>query len=190
MQLPQWASGETFFFFFPPSEEYMKETWLSSQMWSAALACRGSVSVEDDSLGQSAQSWQGTNVSPPSERARVTQDFSLSGSLLSIKLRSTLATNKRENSPRSLPLYNVKRPYVMELHKHKQCKHNSVERAVKLREKGIWGKDYGLGGACGGGCQICLPEARCSLAYFIRLNIVLIQCWRANKQTAACVGSI
>lgn len=98
------------------------------------------------------------------------------GSLLSIKLRSTLATNKRENSPRSLPLYNVKRPYVMELHKHKQCKHNSVERAVKLREKGIWGKDYGLGGACGGGCQICLPEARCSLAYFIRLNIVLIQC--------------
>lgn len=56
----------------------------------------------------------------------------------------------------------------------------------KERKKWIWGKDYGLGRACGGSCQICLPEARCSLAYFIRLNIVLIQCWRPNKQITAC----
>lgn len=44
--------------------------------------------------------------------------------------------------------------------------------------------DYGR--ACGGCCQICLPEARCSLTYFIHLNIVLIQCWRPNKQITAC----
>lgn len=45
------------------------------------------------------------------------------------------------------------------------------EAERREEEKWIGGKDYGLGSACGASAQICLPEARCSLAYFIRLNI-------------------
>lgn len=125
---------------------------------------------------------KGTHFLRENSYARV---FFHRGGPLSVKLRCNSTTNKHENSS-----VHVNKPYVTQLHKHFN---NNItmewrrKKKQKLRKKkGIWGKDYGLGSACGGGCQICLPEARCSLAYFIRLNIVLIQRWRANKQITAC----
>ena len=134
MQLPQWVSGETFFFFFPPSEEYMKETWLSSLMWSAALACRGSASVRMIHQDSRCSPDRGQMAHLRLREQELCKSSPSPGSLLSIKLRSTLATNKRENSPRSLPLYHVKRPYVMEPHKHFNNA-NTIVWAVKLRER-------------------------------------------------------
>lgn len=59
----------------------------------------------------------------------------------------------------------------MEPQKRKKKKSVKGEAERREEEKWIGGKDYGLGSACGASSQICLPEARCSLAYFIRLNI-------------------
>lgn len=116
-----------------------------------------------------------------SERAQLCKSFLPLGGC-SVKL-----SNKPENCFHRSCHIHVEQPYVMQLNKHFNNEITILWIGGKNWEKKwIWGKDYGLGRVCGGSCQICLPEARCSLAHFIHLNIVLIQCWRPNKQVIAC----
>lgn len=74
----------------------------------------------------------------------------------------------------------------------KKKKRKSVKGEAERREEEKWigGKDYGLGSACGASSQICLPEARCSLAYFIRLNIDPNPTLKAKQTNPACVRRV